>query len=175
MLPWQTFLAFYICGAHWRHPANTTEPSVCDGDVALYQITLTTVYKLTGTVWRVKTAVKSQPTNHLWKNCCKWLSFKQQYLEINPTIHPSNSCASCIQIHNEMYSISAETYALPIHPISSLSSQLLQYCWGMKNEQYFLLSCRIKLHNLKTIKQRNALCKQLVYYSMVCRMTYRLC
>ena len=29
-------------GAHWRHLANTTEPSVCGGDAALCQITLTT-------------------------------------------------------------------------------------------------------------------------------------
>jgi len=28
--------------AHWRHVANTTEPSVCDGDAVLRQITLTT-------------------------------------------------------------------------------------------------------------------------------------
>jgi len=27
-------------GAHWRHLANTTEPSVCGGDAALRQITL---------------------------------------------------------------------------------------------------------------------------------------
>ena len=37
-----TFLAFYIWGAHWRHLANTTEPSMCCGDAALCQITLTT-------------------------------------------------------------------------------------------------------------------------------------
>jgi len=36
------FLAFYICGAHWRHPVNTSEPSVCAGDAALSHITLTT-------------------------------------------------------------------------------------------------------------------------------------
>jgi len=30
--------------AHWRHLANTTEPSVCGGDAALCQITLTTCY-----------------------------------------------------------------------------------------------------------------------------------
>jgi len=36
------FLAFYIWGAHWCHLANTTEPSICGGDVALCQITLTT-------------------------------------------------------------------------------------------------------------------------------------
>jgi len=35
------FLAFYIRGAH-RHLANTTEPSMCVGDAALCQITLTT-------------------------------------------------------------------------------------------------------------------------------------
>jgi len=37
-------MAFYICGAHWRHPANTTEPFECGGDAALRQITLTTCY-----------------------------------------------------------------------------------------------------------------------------------
>jgi len=35
-------LAFYIWGARWRHLANTTELSVCSGDAALCQITLTT-------------------------------------------------------------------------------------------------------------------------------------
>jgi len=35
------FLAFYIWGAYCRHLANTTEPSMCGGDVALCQITLT--------------------------------------------------------------------------------------------------------------------------------------
>ena len=37
-----TTLAFYIWGAHCRHLANTTEPSMCGGDAALCQITLTT-------------------------------------------------------------------------------------------------------------------------------------
>ena len=46
MLPWQPFLAFYICGGHWRHLKNTTEPSMCDGDAALCQITLTTCYSI---------------------------------------------------------------------------------------------------------------------------------
>jgi len=36
------FLAFCIWGAHWRHLANTTEPSVCGSDAALHQLTLTT-------------------------------------------------------------------------------------------------------------------------------------
>jgi len=31
-------------GAHWRHLANTTEPSVLGGDAALCQITLTNNY-----------------------------------------------------------------------------------------------------------------------------------
>ena len=30
--------------AHWRHLANTIEPSVCGSDVVLCQITLTTCY-----------------------------------------------------------------------------------------------------------------------------------
>jgi len=36
------FLAFYIRGAQWHHLANTTKQSVCCGDAALCQITLTT-------------------------------------------------------------------------------------------------------------------------------------
>ena len=39
-----TVLASYIWGAHWRHLAIMTEPSVCDGNAALCQITLTTCY-----------------------------------------------------------------------------------------------------------------------------------
>jgi len=31
-------------GADWHHLANTSEPSVCGGDAALYQITLTTCF-----------------------------------------------------------------------------------------------------------------------------------
>ena len=46
------FLVFYICGAHWRHPANTTEPSVCGGVAALCQVTLTTCYYYYRTVPR---------------------------------------------------------------------------------------------------------------------------
>ena len=46
MLLWQPFLAFYIWGAHWRHLKNTTEPSVCGGDAALCQITLTTCFDI---------------------------------------------------------------------------------------------------------------------------------
>ena len=34
-------LAFYVWDAHWCHLTNTTEPSVCGGDAALCQITLT--------------------------------------------------------------------------------------------------------------------------------------
>ena len=33
---------FLYMGAHWRHLANTIEPSVCGGDAVLCQITLTT-------------------------------------------------------------------------------------------------------------------------------------
>jgi len=35
-------LTFCIRGVHWRHLANMAEPSVCGGDAALRQITLTT-------------------------------------------------------------------------------------------------------------------------------------
>ena len=35
------FWLYIYMGAHWRHLANTTEPSVCGGNVALCQITLT--------------------------------------------------------------------------------------------------------------------------------------
>ena len=35
------FLAFCICCAHWRHLANTTEPSMWSGDAVLCHITLT--------------------------------------------------------------------------------------------------------------------------------------
>ena len=34
----------FLWGAHWRRLVNTTEPSVCGGDAALCQITLTTCY-----------------------------------------------------------------------------------------------------------------------------------
>ena len=44
MLPWQSFLAFYIWGAHSGHLKNKTEPSMCSGDAALCQITFTTCY-----------------------------------------------------------------------------------------------------------------------------------
>ena len=36
------FLDFYISGAHWRHVANTTKPSMCGGDAALCQNSLNT-------------------------------------------------------------------------------------------------------------------------------------
>ena len=39
-----TIFGFLYMGAHWRHLANTTEPSECSGDAALCQITLTTCY-----------------------------------------------------------------------------------------------------------------------------------
>jgi len=37
-LSWQTFLESVIWGAHWRHLANTTEPSVCGGDAAYVKL-----------------------------------------------------------------------------------------------------------------------------------------
>jgi len=37
-------IGVYYMGAHWRHLVNTMEPSMCGGDAALCQITLTTCY-----------------------------------------------------------------------------------------------------------------------------------
>jgi len=54
MLPWQSFLAFYIWDAHRRHLKNTTERSMCGGDAAFCQITLTTCYP-----WRLTVARSS--------------------------------------------------------------------------------------------------------------------
>jgi len=39
-----TIFGFLYMGAHWRHLKNTTELSMCGGDAALCQITLTTCY-----------------------------------------------------------------------------------------------------------------------------------
>jgi len=64
MLPWQPFLAFYIWGAHWRHLKNTIEPSMCIGDAALCQITLTTCYDLDHSLHRLREAWKLAPPKH---------------------------------------------------------------------------------------------------------------
>ena len=39
-----TIFGFLYMGAYWRHLKNTTEPSICGGDAALCQITLSTCY-----------------------------------------------------------------------------------------------------------------------------------
>jgi len=39
-----TIFDFLYMGCTWRHLKNTTEPSMCGGDAALCQITLTTCY-----------------------------------------------------------------------------------------------------------------------------------
>jgi len=39
-----TIFGFLYMSAHWRHLTNTTESSVCGGNVALCRITLTTYY-----------------------------------------------------------------------------------------------------------------------------------
>jgi len=41
-LPWQPFFGFLYMGCTLAHLANTTEPTMCGSDAALYQITLTT-------------------------------------------------------------------------------------------------------------------------------------
>jgi len=65
MLPWQPFLAFYILGAHWRHLKNTTEPSMCGGDAALCQITLTTCSLLLQRFYTLSHALLSKLLNHV--------------------------------------------------------------------------------------------------------------
>ena len=39
-----TIFGFLYMGSHWRHLKNTTEPTMCGGDAALCQITLTTCF-----------------------------------------------------------------------------------------------------------------------------------
>ena len=51
--------------AHWRHLANTVEPSVCGGDVVLCQITLTTCFLFS--VARVTSCVL--PVECCWLDC----------------------------------------------------------------------------------------------------------
>jgi len=63
MLPWQPFLAFYIWGAQWRHLKNTTEPSMCGGDAALCEITLTTCLYLQTTQFNSWDGALAQPNN----------------------------------------------------------------------------------------------------------------
>jgi len=46
-------------GAHWRHLANTTEPSVCGGDAALCQITLTSYYYVIYMVLRLMQTIQT--------------------------------------------------------------------------------------------------------------------
>jgi len=50
--------------AHWRHMANTIEPSVCGGDADLCQITLTTFHVMSSAIWQVPRGLEN-PTLHL--------------------------------------------------------------------------------------------------------------
>ena len=52
-------------GAHWRHLANTNEPSMCGGDAVLCQITLTTCFIL-HMVYQVVLAAAMQLRLLLW-------------------------------------------------------------------------------------------------------------
>jgi len=58
--------------AHWRHLANTIEPSVCDSHAALCQITLTTCYNTNNTLWCVFCEIYSLPSRrqHLSDDDC---------------------------------------------------------------------------------------------------------
>jgi len=50
-------------GEHWRHLANTTEESVCDGDVAFCRVTLTISFQSFRTVGRNIRPVKNNVCN----------------------------------------------------------------------------------------------------------------
>jgi len=72
------FLACYIWGAHWHHPANTTRPSMCGGDAALCQIILTTCCYI----------IKPHDTMYVNVACCykqNVLSICQSLLIVSPT------------------------------------------------------------------------------------------
>ena len=75
MLPWQPFLAFYIWGAHWRHLKNRIEPSMCGGDAALCQITLTTCFLPYSFVREAFVIIKVRCTQYwhwLWQRATNW-------------------------------------------------------------------------------------------------------
>jgi len=59
-------------GAHWRHLANTIEPSACGGDAVLCQITLTTCY--------FYTSLFCPFFCHIDRCIWKWIKFKHTYL-----------------------------------------------------------------------------------------------
>jgi len=61
----QPFFGFLYMWSNWRYLANTTQPSVCGGDVALCQITLTTCC-----------LVKSNCMLGLWTVVNCWPEFK---------------------------------------------------------------------------------------------------
>ena len=63
------FLSCYICGAHWSHPANTTEPSVYGSDAALCQITLTTCFCLFVYEISQERLNRCAPNSHTKKTC----------------------------------------------------------------------------------------------------------
>jgi len=78
MLPWQPFFGFLYMGAHWSHLLNTIEPSMCGGDAALCQVTLTTCLYI---VWLCIFMVTvlgnglvscSHAYHHFWYTCRSW-------------------------------------------------------------------------------------------------------
>ena len=91
MLPWQPFLAFYIWGAHWRHLKNTTKPSMCGGDAALCQITLTTCFFSEYCSWLFVTVCYLLPV--CWKLTCTILpTTVNLWLQL---LHAAYCCSCC--------------------------------------------------------------------------------
>ena len=68
-----------IWGAHWRYLANTYEPSMCGGDAALRQITLTTSLpqRTLGITFKMYNSVPHTKSDHFQKfrtNSCTTFS-----------------------------------------------------------------------------------------------------
>jgi len=53
-------------GAHWRHLANMIEPSVCSGDAALCQITLSSWLTVCALVFACGTVLFAQLEHYVW-------------------------------------------------------------------------------------------------------------
>jgi len=69
-----------LWGAHWRHLANTIEPSVCGGDAVLCQITLT-VHLLSLSAYHAAHTVSG-----LCNSVCKLILLVQAVHDDNDTI-----------------------------------------------------------------------------------------
>jgi len=109
----------YSMGSHWHNLANTTEPSVCGGDVALCQITYRTCYYhlhyympsmfwycwlgIRKSIWPVKTWVM-----RCWHGCLSVSEVQINVLHMVQILSPIFSCF--IKIQNGL------TFVVPAYP-----------------------------------------------------------